>query len=213
MGLLDDAIREHLELRRRLGADPGEVARMEQEALGPVVRGEAPASPVLPDAEHEASPAAGDAQQLDIHDALEDPAPVAEHDASPAAAGEPGNAEAPGSLSPQDELGYVPPAGVGEETVEFDVEAGHLAEQAPAAAPETSPAPRSAPAHEPSEEQHGGHSTAPEETARPAPKDMPTEQAAGEDVLEQTPEFLQETPEHDRLWFEQAPPKDFDFDK
>jgi hypothetical protein len=33
-----------------------------------------------------------------------------------------------------------------------------------------------------------------------------------EDVLEETPEFLQETPEHDRLWFEQKPPKDFDFD-
>jgi hypothetical protein len=35
---------------------------------------------------------------------------------------------------------------------------------------------------------------------------------ADEDVLEETPEFLQETPEHDRLWFEQKPPKDFDFD-
>ena len=34
-----------------------------------------------------------------------------------------------------------------------------------------------------------------------------------DDVLEETPEFLQETPEHDRLWFEQRPPKDFDFDK
>ena len=33
-----------------------------------------------------------------------------------------------------------------------------------------------------------------------------------EDVLEETPEFLQETPEHDRLWFEQRPPRDFDFD-
>ena len=32
-----------------------------------------------------------------------------------------------------------------------------------------------------------------------------------EDVLEETPEFLQETPEHDRLWFEQKPPRDFDF--
>ena len=34
MGLLDDAIREHLELKRRTGADPEEVARQEQEALG-----------------------------------------------------------------------------------------------------------------------------------------------------------------------------------
>jgi hypothetical protein len=35
MGLLDDAIREHLELRRRRGADPGLVTREEHEALGP----------------------------------------------------------------------------------------------------------------------------------------------------------------------------------
>ena len=35
---------------------------------------------------------------------------------------------------------------------------------------------------------------------------------ADEDVLEETPEFLQDTPEHDRLWFEQRPPRDFDFD-
>ncbi len=35
MGLLDDAIREHLELKRRRGADPGEVARQEREALTP----------------------------------------------------------------------------------------------------------------------------------------------------------------------------------
>jgi len=32
-----------------------------------------------------------------------------------------------------------------------------------------------------------------------------------EDVLEETPDFLEETPEHDRLWFEQKEPKDFDF--
>jgi hypothetical protein len=33
MGLLDDAIREHLELKRLRGADPGEVAREERETL------------------------------------------------------------------------------------------------------------------------------------------------------------------------------------
>src|ERR1043166_3929217 len=36
MGMLDDAIREHLELKRRHGADPQEVARQEDEALGPI---------------------------------------------------------------------------------------------------------------------------------------------------------------------------------
>jgi hypothetical protein len=39
MGELDEAIREHLELKRRRGADPAEVAREEQEALSPVTRG------------------------------------------------------------------------------------------------------------------------------------------------------------------------------
>ena len=34
----------------------------------------------------------------------------------------------------------------------------------------------------------------------------------GDDPLETTPEFLQDAPEHDRLWFEQRPPRDFDFD-
>jgi hypothetical protein len=36
MGLLNDAIREHLELKRRRGADAGEVAREEEAALGPL---------------------------------------------------------------------------------------------------------------------------------------------------------------------------------
>ena len=35
--------------------------------------------------------------------------------------------------------------------------------------------------------------------------------SAEHDELEETPEFLQETPEHDRLWFDQKPPRDFDF--
>ena len=38
MGDLDDAIRDHLELKRRRGADPAEVARQEHEALAPVTR-------------------------------------------------------------------------------------------------------------------------------------------------------------------------------
>jgi hypothetical protein len=37
MGLLDDAIREHLELKRRRGADASEVARQEKEALDPAL--------------------------------------------------------------------------------------------------------------------------------------------------------------------------------
>jgi hypothetical protein len=36
MGLLDEAIRDHLELKRRRGADPSEIAQAEQDALEPV---------------------------------------------------------------------------------------------------------------------------------------------------------------------------------
>ena len=42
---------------------------------------------------------------------------------------------------------------------------------------------------------------------------MPADdEGEAEDVLEETPDFLEETPEHDRLWFEQRPPRDFNFD-
>jgi hypothetical protein len=44
MGLLDEAIREHLELKRRRGADPGEVAREQQEVLDTVPAEDAVAS-------------------------------------------------------------------------------------------------------------------------------------------------------------------------
>ena len=60
MGLLDDAIREHLDLKRRSGADPADIERAEREALGPVrrgpevsVEGVTPPDPVVePEAEH-----------------------------------------------------------------------------------------------------------------------------------------------------------------
>jgi hypothetical protein len=47
-----------------------------------------------------------------------------------------------------------------------------------------------------------------------AEPDTPAPPPAGshEDVLEDTPEFLEDAPEDDELWFEQKPPKDFDFD-
>ncbi len=42
MGLLDEAIREHLELKRRRGADPSAIAHEEYEALAPVLADESP---------------------------------------------------------------------------------------------------------------------------------------------------------------------------
>ncbi len=61
MGLLDEAIREHLELKRQHGADEDEIARQEAEALGPVSVEELEAETSLdplqpPDADEAASP-------------------------------------------------------------------------------------------------------------------------------------------------------------
>jgi hypothetical protein len=58
MGLLDDAIREHLDLKRQHGANEDELARQEAEALGPVTEGDVsgPQASVvdMPDGEREA---------------------------------------------------------------------------------------------------------------------------------------------------------------
>jgi hypothetical protein len=56
--------------------------------------------------------------------------------------------------------------------------------------------------------------------ARPAPEAGESTEAnpydpdteSHEDVLEDTPDFLEDAPEDDNAWFEQRPPKDFDFD-
>jgi hypothetical protein len=56
--------------------------------------------------------------------------------------------------------------------------------------------------------------------AEPELEDEASDQAPNEpeahdkhdDVLEDTPDFLEDAPEDDNLWFEQRPPKDFDFD-
>jgi hypothetical protein len=60
------------------------------------------------------------------------------------------------------------------------------------------------PEGEPEPEEPGGSSS---EEALDAPA-----AAQSEDILEDTPDFLEEAPEDDQLWFEQKPPKDFDFD-
>jgi hypothetical protein len=142
MGLLDDAIREHLDLKRRRGADPSEIERAEREALGPVRRGpEEPEASAL-STEEEADEYGHEYESEPYADEPHEGEPEEHHQEEPE---EPRQPET-GARS--------------EETVEFRVE------------------------------------------------DHPE----GEDMLEETPDFLQDTPEHDRLWFEQRPPKDFDFD-
>jgi hypothetical protein len=154
MGLLDDAIRDHLELKRRHGAGEDEVRRQEQEALGPPGRGQVP-QPLSPPGE----------------EPLDDPS-----DEAPAR-----TVDEPPVAPPEDDP-EAPP--ISADTATEEAWLDDPVEEPPPAA---YAAPRT-------------------ETSEPADE-------SPEDVLEETPEFLQETPEHDRLWFEQKPPKDFDFDK
>jgi hypothetical protein len=185
MGLLDDAIKEHLELKRRHGADPGEVARLEHEALGPARRDPAPTAvddPVA--AEPAAAPGADD--DLFIDDTGEhDEVPAEERLEAPIHHIEP-EPEPPAHEAPE------PPVEVEQPTRQFSLEEVEAATAGPDAPAE--PPPR-------------------EDAAAPPAEDVvpADDEPDGEDVLEETPEFLQETPEHDRLWFEQKPPRDFDF--
>ena len=54
--------------------------------------------------------------------------------------------------------------------------------------------------------------TEPEAGAEAEPQPNYDPDTGHEDVLEDTPDFLEDAPEDDELWFEQKPPKDFDFD-
>ena len=204
MGILDDAIREHLELKRRRGTNPQEIDRLEREALGPVRR--------APNEEYE-EPIAGESDHADaLHD-------------EPATGSWPEPSNSPGAWSnepeedwarPADEL---PVADRGAETLETDE---HELDEwdAPPAAPTTggigvepdavAPAVPAPPPAEPpppprtiDEDDHLEQETVEHEVPEVSEED---------DMLEETPEFLQDTPDHDRLWFEQRPPKDFDLD-
>ena len=68
MGLLDDAIRQHLELKRQHGASEDELQRQEEEALGPARRDVAPAEPSDEDRELELEEAEASAPDADEHE-------------------------------------------------------------------------------------------------------------------------------------------------
>jgi hypothetical protein len=196
MGLLDDAIREHLELKRRRGADPGEVAREQREALDPVPRD--PGALLDSDAPAEVA-ASGDAVQA--LDAAGPPAGAAAPDAPEAgvmAGGVPEDMPDDLADAPAAETATRP---VGGETQELDMRSVLDGDGEQAADPVAAPA-----------QAGDGDSLEwemPGEQAEASALDEP----ADEDVLEETPEFLRDTPEQERLWFEQRPPRDFDFDK
>ena len=205
MGLLDDAIREHLDLKRRRGADPAEVERAERDALGPVRRvaegQDDPGLALSPDAGHEPEDEFFD-QSEHLPDATEDPEwhdPLALEPESQAPAQPP----APGLIFE----GQEPPARVPAPAPAAPLPlppAPAPAEPAPAGDQHASSAPE--PVYE-----HAGEETV-EYDVEEALDSAPEPPEKGDDVLEETPEFLQDTPDHDRLWFEQKPPRDFDFD-
>src|SRR3954447_14531024 len=101
MGLLDEAIKEHLDLKRRRGADPEDVAREEREALGPAVRevresmtgdgGAAPAeaAPAPDGAEAAETPAAAPEDAAAVEEPAQEPAPGDEEPPPAAPAAEP----------------------------------------------------------------------------------------------------------------------------
>jgi hypothetical protein len=176
MGVLDDAIREHLDLRRRHGVAEEELRRQEEEALGPARREVAPEEAgedgAATEGAAEAEPAAESVLQPTEEHPVEE-LELEEHDAEP-------------------ELSESLP----ETAVRSDVASETLD-----------------PIEEPGFDELDEEEEL-EDDEELEEGDLDDEELAPDDadVLEDTPDFLQETPEHDRLWFEQKPPRDFDFD-
>ena len=233
MGILDEAIREHLDLKRRQGAGEAEIQQLEDEAFGPPSR---PGDPDFP--EQEPAPEQGTAEAEQVFEAAEAPSeemaaepaaveegPIAEASAEP-------TPEAPSAEQPQtdesDGAGfYDAEAEEAEEDLDLDLELDIDKEIENVGDPEVEDEPAQVPGEdappvsqldtvehhfedaideaevvddEPSADQSGAAEPEAEEAAEDE-----------EDVLEETPEFLQDAPEDDELWFEQGEPKDFDF--
>src|SRR5262245_28973330 len=98
MGILDDAIREHLDLKRRQGVEEGELSKLEDEAFGPPSR---PGDPDFPEAEG-AGESAGASAAVAEPPPGEVPAEGATEAAEPPAAA-PAEEEPPAEPPPVDE--------------------------------------------------------------------------------------------------------------
>ena len=219
MGLLDDAIREHLELKRQRGADPSEVQKQEREAFGQrAPGGPTPEQSAVPaPAEPDLSPQPGleGRDELDRDPLIEVPeeaaperAPQPEPPRSPAAPFDDGDAEL--DRDPLFEEAERPRGGA--VRAEFPDPPPVTDEDIEWSDPPR-PDPPSGDALERAGQPTAEYDVADLERLRGGtdePEVVPADDDA-EDVLEETPEFLSETPEHDRLWFEQRPPRDFDF--
>jgi hypothetical protein len=237
MGLLDDAIREHLDLKRRRGADPTEVEREEREVLGPVRRRGDPAPggdvALAHEDDLEDEPLPFDDEQWDEPPDADEPRRAAAFDHEGLEADEPpygGPRSAP--LPEPDPFGAPDPYEAPDPHGAPDPYGASAGEQDPYVPP---PVPRPYPAGAgqqppPVPEPYRADAPPGHYAADPAPDEMDeataefsiediraaehesAREGTEEDVLEETPDFLQDTPDHDRLWFEQRPPRDFDFD-
>jgi len=188
MGILDEAIREHLELKRRRGATDSELKRWEDEAFGPPTR---PGEPDFPEQAGGSAEQSGNGVARDS----EHPGVAAEEREDEEAALPSEGTEA----EPAADQGPAPIETL--ETVEHPF-------------PEEEVEPEAPPAEEPGPEPEEGTEPAaddPETATEDEEALAERESAQDEDVLADTPEFLKDAPEDDELWFEQGKPKDFDF--
>ncbi len=279
MSILDEAIREHLELKRQHGAGDSELKQLEDEAFGPPGRPGDEETPPDPFAEAPtefmAAPGTSDEALVEpweesppkreaasdigaLQEGPEEPAeeehPAAEHEVVPepsgpsteerhAIADQPTEmydveAELSGAEEnvPSDDqlveeemseprLSSVEPlAGLeegdeveiraaGDEVVEEEEEDEFWDEQRLSdelSQALESPAEEEDPVAEAEEEAAAEEAEIDGEPAAESESDR-SDQGEDEDILEDTPEFLEDS-EDDQLWFEQKPPKDFDFD-
>ncbi len=247
MGILDDAIKEHLELKRQHGAGESELKQLEDEAFGEAERpgdGEEAQDPFAEaPTEFMSAPGTGDEEASAPAEPTPEKGESARRDPSDIASLQ----EAPEPSPPPDE-----PAEEEQPAMEHEI-VPEPAEPSPGPSTEE----RHAIAEQPTEmfdvegEIAASESRAPSEEveedeeeddffdekrlyeeldqALEAPVEDEEEEAEGtesvveveeveetdeeaEDLLEDTPDFLEDAPEDDQLWFEQKPPKDFDFD-
>lgn len=291
MSILDDAIREHLELKRAHGADDVELKKLEDEAFGPPARPDEHDPFAEAPTEFLVAPEVGAGEQADDEPSERPPPNIADLQEAPEPVRAPEPAEDPPAepepeteidaghsteerhaiadqpteifdvqgqfedaateaeslsddelvdaemaeprLAPVDPLAGIDGGAMGEPEIirdaepaaeevesedEFDeffseqrlsdelnqaLEAPLEDEPTLAPAEEAEEVTEVEEAEEAEELEEEGEDPAAEEPAPPAP--------GHEDVLEDTPDFLEDAPEDDNLWFEQKPPKDIDF--
>jgi hypothetical protein len=264
MGILDDAIREHLELKRQHGAGDPELKQLEDEVFGPPDRpgDEEAAHDPLAEAPTEfmAAPEAAEEQPAVEHEVVsEPPQPAGGHSTEERHA----IAEQPTEMfDVEEEIAASDSSGPSdEELVEEEIVEPRLAPVDPLAGLEEAEAEAeievSGPEEEDAEEDEDDDffdeqrlsdeldqaleapveeeepeaeveieeldeadeeevvedlAVEDEDEGEPAPEPGDASSRDREDdVLEDTPDFLEDS-EDDELWFEQKPPKDFDFD-